>query len=63
MARDFIPCDPDQQFLLQPRMRDRLPEGHLVWSVSDLVDTLNLSSIFAAYGKDEARGRRGMTPP
>jgi len=62
MARDFIPCDPDQQFLLPPSMRDWLPEGHLVWFVSDLVDTLDLSSILAAYEKDESRGRRGYDP-
>ena len=41
---------------LQPRA------GHLVWFVSDLVDTLGLSHILAAREKDEARGRRGHDP-
>lgn len=62
MARDFLPCDPDQQFLLPPSMRDWLPEGHLVRFVSDLVDTLDLSGIMSAYEKDETRGRRAYDP-
>ncbi|MGV8082076.1 MAG: IS1182 family transposase [Coriobacteriia bacterium] len=62
MAREFLPCDPDQQFLLPPSMRDWLPEGHLAWFVSDLVDSLDLSGILSAYEKDEARGRRGYDP-
>lgn len=62
MAREFLPYDPDQQFLLPPSMREWLPEGHLVWFVSDMVDSLDLSAILAAYDTDETRGRAGYHP-
>ena len=62
MAREFLPYDPDQQFLLPPSMREWVPEDHLVWFVSDLVDSLDLSGILAAYEKGDLRGRPGYNP-
>ena len=62
MAREFLPYDPDQLYLLPPSLRDWVPEGHLIWFVSDLVDSLDLSAILAAYDKDETRGRAGYHP-
>ena len=35
MAKDYLPVDRDQAFLLPPDMRDWLPEGHAVWLVID----------------------------
>ena len=43
-------------------MRDWLPEGHLVWFVSELVDSLDLSAILSVYDKEETRGRAGYHP-
>lgn len=62
MAREFLPYDLDQQYLLPPSLRDWVPEGHLVWFVSDLVDSLDLSAILSTYGTDETRGRAGYHP-
>lgn len=62
MAREFLPYDPDQQFLLPPSMREWVPEDHLVWFVSDLVDSLDLSGILAVYEKGDLRGRPGYNP-
>jgi transposase len=62
MAREFLPYDLDQQYLLPPSLRDWVPEGHLIWFVSDLVDSLDLSAILAACDKDETRGRAGYHP-
>ena len=62
MAREFLPYDPDQQFLLPPSMREWVPEDHLVWFVSDLVDSLDLSGILVAYEKGDLRGRPGYNP-
>ena len=62
MAREFLPYDLDQQYLLPPSMKDWVPEGHLIWFISDLVDSLDLSAILSAYNKDEARGRAGYHP-
>ena len=49
MARDFLPYYPDQHYLLPPDMREWLPSDHLVWFVSEVVDTLDLSEITRAY--------------
>ncbi len=62
MAREFLPYDPNQQFLLPPDMRDWLPEGHLAFFVSDLVDTLDLSAIVSVYDTAETRGRAAYHP-
>ena len=45
MAREFLPYDLDQHYLLPPDLREWLPEGHLVWFLSDVVDTLDLSAV------------------
>ena len=45
----FRPYKPDQQLLLPPSLRDWLPDGHLVYFVSDTVDQLDLSEILSRY--------------
>jgi transposase len=55
MAKTYRPYLPDQDFLLPPSPRDWLPEGHLAYFVSDLVDALDLSAITAPY-EGEDRG-------
>ena len=45
-------------FLLPPSLRDWLPENHLVYFVSDVVDQMDLSKIEAVYEKDD----RGQPP-
>ena len=62
MAREFLPYDLDQHYLLPPDMREWLPAGHLVWFVSDVADALDLSEITDAYEKHELRGRPGYHP-
>ena len=44
-----------REFLLAPRLREGLPENHLVYLVSEVIDNLNLSALDAVYG-DEQRG-------
>src|SRR5438093_270283 len=58
MARGYRPYLPDQDLLLPPSLRDWLPEDHLVYFVSDVVDQLDLSAIHARYGEE----RRGQPP-
>ena len=41
-----------------PSLRDWLPEGHLAYFVSDLIDELNLSAIESYYEQEE----RGYPP-
>jgi len=51
MSKTYRPYNPDQQFLLAPSMRDWLPEGHLVYFVSDTIDEMDLSAIESVYEK------------
>lgn len=62
MARDFLPYNQDQQYLLPPDMREWIPEDHLIWFLSDVVDSLDLSDILRTYEKDDLRGRAGYHP-
>jgi transposase len=62
VAREFLPYDLDQHYLLPQDMREWLPEGHLAWFVSEVADELDLSEIVGAYEKQELRGRPGYDP-
>jgi transposase len=55
MAKTYRPYVPEQDLLLPPSLRDWLPEDHLAFFVSDLIDHLDLSAITAVY-EDEERG-------
>jgi transposase len=58
MAKSYRPYCPDQMFLLPPSLQDWLPENHLSYFVSDVVDQLDLSEIESYYEKDD----RGQPP-
>ena len=55
MSKTFLPYDPDQQLLLPAALREWLPDDHLAYFISDVVDQLDLSSITARY-EGERRG-------
>lgn len=55
MAKTYRPYLPEQDFLLPPSPPDWLPDDHLGYFVSELVDELDLSAITALY-EDEERG-------
>src|SRR6202035_879502 len=61
MGKNYRPYLPEQGFLLPPSLREWLPESHLVYFVSDVVENLNLSALDAAYG-DEQRGQPPYDP-
>jgi transposase len=56
MGKTFRRYQPDQYLLLPPDLREWLAEGHLALFVSDVVDELDLSEIFAEYEKGDGRG-------
>ncbi len=58
MAKTFRPYVPEQELLLPPSVKDWLPDDHLAYFVSDLVDELDLSAIVAPYEAEE----RGFPP-
>jgi transposase len=61
MPKGYRPYLPDQDLLLPPSLRDWLPEDHLVYFVSDVVEQLDLSAIHEYYG-DEKRGQPPYDP-
>ena len=58
MGKTYRPYLPEQELLLPPSLRDWLPESHLVYFVSDVVDQLDLSTIENVYEKEQ----RGQPP-
>jgi transposase len=58
MAKVYRPYFPEQDFLLPPSLREWLPENHLAYFVSDLIDQLDLSAIEGYYESEE----RGYPP-
>jgi transposase len=58
MPKGYRAYLPNQDLLLPPSLREWLPENHLVYFVSDVVDQLDLSVIHAVYEKE----KRGQPP-
>ena len=54
MAKTFRPYQPDQVLMLPPSLQDWLPEDHEAYFLSDVIESLDLSQIYAAY--EEERG-------
>jgi transposase len=49
MTTSYLPYEPRQQELLPPALQDWLPEGHLAYYISDVIDSLDLSAFHARY--------------
>jgi transposase len=61
--KTFKPYTPDQLLLLPPALQEWLPEGHLAWFISDVVDhALDLSPILATYETGDGRGQPPYHP-
>ena len=58
MAKSYRAYLPEQDLLLPPSLRDWLPEDHLAYFVSDVVEQLDLSAIESVYEEEE----RGQPP-
>src|SRR3989475_8509607 len=58
MGKSYRPYYPEEDLLLPPSLRDWLPEKHLAYFVSDVVDHLDLSAMDAVYGNE----KRGQPP-
>ncbi len=58
MPKGYRTYLPEQELLLPPSLREWLPEHHLVYFVSDVVDQLDLSAMYAVYEKE----KRGQPP-
>jgi len=58
MAKTYRAYLPEQTLLLPPSLQDWLPEDHLAYFVSDVVEQLDLSAIESVYEEEE----RGQPP-
>src|SRR5580704_7104166 len=58
MPKGYRTYLPEQELLLPPSLREWLPEQHLVYFVSDVVDQLDLWVMHAVYEKE----KRGQPP-
>ena len=61
MPQRFIDCDRDQAFLMPPSLLEWVASDHLVWTVLDSVDELDLSAFYSAYRAD-GRSRPAYDP-
>jgi transposase len=60
--RRFIEYEPEQSLLLPPSLRDWLPEGHLSYFISDVVDTLDLCAWEKEYATETGSGAPPFPP-
>ena len=62
MSKRFRVCGHDQPFLLPPSLQDWLPENHLARFVAEVINELDLSSIYASYERNDGRGLAAYHP-
>jgi transposase len=62
MSKQFRSCDLNQAYLVPPSLQDWLPEDHLARFVADVVETLDLSGIYAKYEEGDGRGLAAYDP-
>jgi transposase len=55
-SRRFREYDLDQGLLLPPSLEDWLPDGHLAFFISDVVDGLDVSRMLADYESPDGKG-------
>jgi transposase len=61
MPQNFIECGREQAFLMPPSLLEWVPEEHLVWTVLDAVEEMDLSDFYADYRAD-GHGRAAYDP-
>ena len=57
MSKTYLPYNPDQQLLLPAALQKWLPDDHLAYFISDVVDQLDLSDITGRYKGNGVAGR------
>ena len=58
MIKTYLPYEPDQQLLLPAALQEWLPDDHVAYFISDVVDQLDMSKVTARYERE----RRGGPP-
>jgi hypothetical protein len=61
MAPNFIECGREQAFVMPPSLRDWVPGEHLVWTMLEAVEEMELSDFYADC-RDDGHGRPAYDP-
>jgi transposase len=61
MPQNFIGCDRDQSFLMPPSLREWVAEDHVVWTVLEAVEAMDLDAFYGSYRAD-GHGRPAYDP-
>ena len=56
MSKTYLPYEPDQQLLLPAALQEWLPDDHLAYFISDVVDQLDMSKVTARYERERRGG-------
>src|ERR1051325_5077319 len=62
MPTNYRAYQPEQSYLLPPSPRDWLPEKHLAFFISEVVDELDLSAFYQPHEESDPRGNRPYHP-
>jgi transposase/IS5 family transposase len=62
MPSNYRTYQPEQSYLLPPSPNDWLPEGHLAFFISEVVDEMDLSAFTVALDEGDARGNEPFHP-
>ena len=54
MSKTYLSYEPDQQLLLPAALQEWLPDDHLAYFISDVVDQLDMSEVTARYERGTA---------
>lgn len=62
MNKRFRPCSLDQLYLLPPSLQDWLPARHLARFIAEVVEELDLGTIYADHERKDGRGQAAYHP-
>jgi transposase len=62
MPTNYRDYQPEQSYLLPPSPRDWLPENHLAFFISDVVDEMDLSGFYERHEESDPRGNQPFHP-
>lgn len=62
MPTNYRTYQPEQVYLLPPSLSDWLPEKHLAYFISEVVDELDLSGFYARHEQSDPRGNQPFDP-
>ena len=62
MSKTYLPYEPDQQLLLPAALQEWLPDDHLAYFISDVVDQLDMSKVTARYERERRGGPPYLSP-